>query len=115
MLRFPLAIQVEMSGGPLWLEDSRWRKGEVKSVVEGQEHTSGKAGTNSASLPRMGVGHAFDKEEQLHSTESSPCINLGRERGSRLQTTLSSNSALSLSILVAEKYWADFLSTIWPS
>lgn len=39
MLRFPLDIQVEMLECPLWLEDSRWRKGVGGKVSGGRDES----------------------------------------------------------------------------
>lgn len=62
-------------------------------MMEEREQASCKAGMNSASLPRTGMGQALNKEEQHpHSAGSFPCISLGREWGYWLQTILTSSS-----------------------
>lgn len=39
MARYLFDIQVEMLGGPLWLEDSRWKKRGVSKVSDGGKRT----------------------------------------------------------------------------
>lgn len=64
-VEIPIRHQVELSVGPPWREDGRWRKGAGGSWWwRRREQTSWKAGTVSAPLPSTGVGQAVGEEEQ---------------------------------------------------
>lgn len=93
MSRFPFDIQVEMSGGPLWLEDSRWRKGGGGKVSgRGKENRPVVKLEQTVPLCLEWLwARPFIKSSSL--TPLGPFLaSFWGEWGPWLQTTLSSNS-----------------------
>lgn len=87
---FPLDIQVEMSGGPPWLEDHTCGK-EIRGKLGGGDQNT--ASVKLKQLPAQdGCGPGCWLGSAPYSTESCPGISLGRERGSWLPAALGSKS-----------------------